>query len=174
MRRKRKRGRYALTGALFAVILLSKLTGCAKTCDAASVSYVKTLGELEQALRAGGERTIYLKADITVSRCLRVKGSKLLYGGGTYRIRRKTAAGSVYKGTLLQMQGKRLTLRDITINGGKSGDVNGKLIEIDTGTVCLESGAKLTANYNVRSFTDGGGGMTAVSYTHLRAHETSV
>ncbi len=149
-----------MTGALIAVILLSKLAGRVETCDAAAVSYVKTLGELEQALRAGGERTIYLKADITVSRCLSVKGSKLLHGGGAYRIRRKMAAGSVYKGTLLQMQGKRLTLRDITINGGKSGDVNGKLIEIDTGTVCLESGAKLTANYNVCSFTDGGGGIT--------------
>ncbi len=157
---KRKRG-YVLTAALFAVILLSKPSGCVKTCHAAVVSYVRTQGELEQALRASGEQTIYLKADITVSRCLTVKGSKVLHGGGgSYRIRRKTASGSVYKGTLLHMQGRRLTIRDLTLNGGKSGDVNGKLIEVDTGSVYLETGAKLTANYNVSSFTDGGGGMT--------------
>lgn len=149
-----------MTTALFTVIFLSNLSGSVKTCHAAAVSYVRTLGELEQALRASGERTIYLKADITVSRCLKVKGSKLLHGGGTYRIRRRTAAGNVYKGTLLQMQGRQLTIRDLTLNGGKSGDVNGKLIEIDTGTVCLENGAKLAANYNVSSFTDGGGGIT--------------
>ncbi len=156
---KRKRG-YVLTAAMFAVILLSKPAGCVKTCHAAAVSYVRTQGELEQALRANGERTIYVKADITVSRCLKVKGSKLLHGGGSYRIRRKTASGSSYKGTLFQMQGRQLTIRDLTLNGGKSGDVNGKLIEVDTGTVCLETGAKLTANQNVSSFTDGGGGMT--------------
>ncbi len=63
------------------------------------------------------------------------------------------------------MQGSMFKLKDVTVSGsGKSvsvsGDINGKLIEIDSGTVVLASGAKLTANYNASTLTDGGGGIT--------------
>lgn len=131
----------------------------------AVVKSVSTLRELEQALAASGDFTIYLNSDITVNKCLRVKGRKLLDGHQRYCIRRKSASGGTYKGTLLCMQGKQLRLRGITLSGsGKSptvsGDINGKLIEVDDGTVVLESGARLSANYNISSFTDGGGGIT--------------
>lgn len=124
-----------------------------------------TQRELEQALGAPGQATVHLRSDITVSKCLKVRGSKVLDGGGKYRIRRKSASGGTYKGTLFQMQGSLFKLKDVTVSGsGKnasvSGDINGKLIEIDSGTVVLASGAKLNANYNVSSLTDGGGGIT--------------
>lgn len=132
---------------------------------AAAGKNADTQRELEQALGAPGQATVHLRSDITVSKCLKVRGSKVLDGGGIYRIRRKSASGGTYKGTLFQMQGSLFKLKDVTVNGsGKSasvsGDINGKLIEIDSGTVVLASGAKLTANYNVSTLTDGGGGIT--------------
>lgn len=135
------------------------------TAHAAAVRRVGTLRELEQALRSTGDAVVSLSSDITVNKCLRVKGSKVIDGGGGYRIRRKSAQGNTYKGTLLCMQGRRLTLRDVALSGSGrspfvSGDVNGKLIEVEAGTVVLESGAKLSENYNISSFTDGGGGIT--------------
>lgn len=135
------------------------------TACAATVKYAGTLRELEQALTSSGDVVVYLRSDITVNQCLRVRGSKVIDGGRRYRIRRKSAQGRTYKGTLLYMQGKTLTLRDVALNGSGrspsvSGDVNGKLIEVEKGTVVLQSGAKLSANYNVSSFTDGGGGIT--------------
>lgn len=150
--------------ALAAVQYEPAIVGQASYAVAAS-KQVGTLRELEQALAAAGDLTIHLKSNITVSKCLRVKGNKILSGGGIYQIRRKSASGSTYKGTLVHMQGSMLKLRGITMNGSGrsstvSGDVNGKLIEINSGTVVLESGAKLIANYNVSSFTDGGGGIT--------------
>ena len=140
------------------------IVGQASYAVAAS-KQVGTLRELEQALAASGDLTIHLKSNITVSKCLRVKGNKILNGGGMYQIRRKSASGSTYKGTLVHMQGNILKLRGVTMNGsgrssGTGGDVNGKLIEINSGTVVLESGTKLIENYNVSSFTDGGGGIT--------------
>lgn len=160
-----RKQRVSFLMVLFLLTVLYEPVICSRASYAAAARNVKTSKELEQALRASGELTINMKADITVSKCLTVRGNKLLHGGGTYRIRRKTAADSTYKGTLLQMQGSCLRLKDITVSGsGKSstasGDINGKLIEIDAGSVVLESGAKLVSNYNVSSFTDGGGGIT--------------
>lgn len=111
-----------------------------------------------------GELTISLKADIMIRKCLKIRGSKTISGGGKYRLRRQVSGGT-YKGTLLQMQGNRLTLHDVAINGSGrntsvSADINGRLIEVDAGTVVLESGAVLHSNYNVSSYTDGGGGIT--------------
>lgn len=132
---------------------------------AAAGKSADTQRELEQALGAPGQATVHLRSDITVSKCLKVKGTKVLDGGGKYRIRRKAASGATYKGTLFQMQGNMFKLKDVTVSGsGKSvsvsGDINGKLIEIDSGTVVLASGARLNANYNLSTLTDGGGGIT--------------
>lgn len=135
------------------------------TVYAAAVRHADTLRELEQALISAGDAVVDLRSDITVNKCLKVRGSKVIDGGGKYRIRRKSAQGNTYKGTLLCMQGRKLILRDVALSGSGrspsvSGDVNGKLIEVEAGTVVLESGAKLVANYNISSFTDGGGGIT--------------
>lgn len=115
-------------------------------------------------MESQGEMTIHLRADITIRKCLEVRGTKVINGEGKYQIRRKVSDGT-YKGTLLQMRGRQLTLRGVTVNGsGKnpvvSAGIHGRLIEIDTGIVVLESGATLCANYNASSFTDGGGGIT--------------
>lgn len=135
------------------------------TVYAAAVRHADTLRELEQALISAGDAVVDLRSDITVNKCLKVRGSKVIDGGGKYRIRRKSAQGNTYKGTLLCMQGRKLILRDVALSGSGrspsvSGDVNGKLIEVEAGTVVLESGARLVANYNISSFTDGGGGIT--------------
>lgn len=160
----RKKG-FCFLAVLFLMTVCYEPVVCSTASYAAAVKNVKTEKELEQALRSPGGLTVNLKADITVGKCLSVKGNKVLNGGGTYRIRRKSAAGATYKGTLLQMQGNSLKLMDITVSGSGrsstvSGDINGKLVEIDRGSVVLESGAKLVSNYNVCSFTDGGGGIT--------------
>lgn len=136
-----------------------------KWCYGAVTKSVDSLVELERALAEPGELHITLKKDITVSRLLCVKGKKTVQGSGKYRIRRKAGAGAVYKGTLLFMQGETLRLSGVTISGsGKnasmSGDINGKLIECASGTVILDSGTKLSTNYNMSSYTDGGGGIT--------------
>lgn len=115
-------------------------------------------------MESPGEMTIHLRADITIRKCLEVRGTKVINGEGKYRLRRKVSGGT-YKGTLLQMRGRQLTLRGVTINGsGKntaiSAGIHGRLIEIDAGVVVLESGATLCANYNASSYTDGGGGIT--------------
>lgn len=135
-----------------------------KVCYAATKKTVSSRMELERALASGGELHITLKKDITVDRLLRIKGKKTIYGG-KYQIRRKAASGNSYKGTLLYMQGETLQLSSVTLEGsGKSqrmsGDINGKLIEVASGTLILDSGAKLSGNYNFSSYTDGGGGIT--------------
>ncbi len=170
------KGRRPTVGRLVAVILSAVLFLAVfgrslgsepegKASYAASVKGVSSLRELEQALSASGEMTIHLNSDITVNRCLKVRGKKELNGSGRYRLRRKSTAGGTYRGTMLLMQGTELRLRNITLCGsGKSktvsGNVNGRLIEVSAGTVTLESGATLCENYNLSSFTDGGGGIT--------------
>ncbi len=145
--------------------------------DAAVTRQVETLKELEQALAQSGEAVILLKKDITVSRMLRVKGKKTIDGTSKYQIRRKTKP--VYKGTLLWMQGERLRLEGVTLYGSGrsssvSGDINGRLLETVSGTVLLEKGARLCANYNLKSFTDGGGGITIHSGGKVVMREGSV
>ncbi len=135
-----------------------------KMCYAVVKKTVSSQTEFERALAARGELQIILKKDITVDRLLYVRGKKTVYGGN-YRIRRKAASGNTYKGTLLYMQGEALQLSNITLEGnGKServsGDINGKLIEVAAGTLILDSGTKLSSNYNFSSYTDGGGGIT--------------
>lgn len=130
---------------------------------AAVIRRVETLKELEQALSLSGKAVIVLKKDIMVSRMLRVNGKKTINGASRYQLRRKTKPA--YKGTLLWMQGERLRLEGVTLNGSGrsssvSGDINGRLLETVSGTVLLEKGARLCANYNLISFTDGGGGIT--------------
>ncbi len=112
-----------------------------------------------------------------VSRMLRVKGKKTIDGNSRYQIRRKTKP--VYKGTLLWMQGERLRLEGVTLNGSGrsssvSGDINGRLLETVSGMVLLEKGARLCANYNLTSFTDGGGGITIHSGGKVVMREGSV
>ena len=145
--------------------------------DAADTRRVETLKELEQALAQSGEAVILLKKDIMVSRMLRVKGKKTIDGNSRYQIRRKTKP--VYKGTLLWMQGERLRLEGVTLNGSGrsssvSGDINGRLLETVSGMVLLEKGARLCANYNLTSFTDGGGGITIHSGGKVVMREGSV
>lgn len=145
--------------------------------EAAVTRRVETLRELEQALAQSGEAVILLKKDITVSRMLRVNGKKTIDGVCGYQIRRKTKP--VYKGTLLWMQGERLRLERVTLNGsGRNssvgGDINGRLLETVSGTVLLEKGARLCANYNLISFTDGGGGITIHSRGKVVMREGSV
>lgn len=118
-----------------------------------------------------------MKKDIMVSRMLRVKGKKTIDGDSRYQIRRKTKP--VYKGTLLWMQGERLRLEGVTLNGSGrsssvSGDINGRLLETVSGTVLLEKKARLCANYNLTSFTDGGGGITIHSGGKVVMREGSV
>ncbi len=108
---------------------------------------------------------------------LRVKGKKTIDGNSRYQIRRKTKP--VYKGTLLWMQGERLRLEGVTLNGSGrsssvSGDINGRLLETVSGMVLLEKGARLCANYNLTSFTDGGGGITIHSGGKVVMREGSV
>lgn len=138
---------------------------CEKASEAAAVRSVESFQQLEDALWETGELKINLKSDITVSKCLRIRGKKILSGAGKYQIRRKAASGSTYKGTLFDMQGHSLTLQGITIYGsGKnniaSSDIHGRLIEVSSGSVILEKGTSLTGNYNTSSYTDGGGGIT--------------
>ncbi len=118
-----------------------------------------------------------MKKDITVSRMLRINGKKTINGASKYQLRRKTKP--VYKGTLLLMQGERLRLEGVTLSGsgrnsGISGDINGRLLETVSGTVLLEKGARLCANYNLISFTDGGGGITIHSGGKVVMREGSV
>ncbi len=131
---------------------------------AATGKNVATLSQLEQALLSREDLTVHLKNDIVVSRTLVVRGRKQLDGEGKYRLRRKASHGS-FKGTLLQVKGTLLQLTHITVSGsGKSGgiagDITGKLVEVDQGTLVIGEGAVLTANYNLSSYTDGGGGVT--------------
>lgn len=144
---------------------------------AAAARRVETLRELEQALAQSGEAVIVLKKDITVSRMLRVNGKKTISGVSRYQLRRKTKP--VYKGTLLWMQGERLKLEGVTLNGsGRNssvgGDINGRLLETVSGTVLLGQGARLCANYNLISFTDGGGGITIHSGGKVLMRDGSV
>lgn len=132
---------------------------------AAVNKYVSTFEELEQALSSREELSITLKKDITVKALLRVRGRKVLNGNGTYSIRRRAAKDNTYRGTLLHMQGEYLKLKNITVSGnGKnsnmSGEINGRLVEVCSGTLLLDTGAKLCTNYNLASYTDGGGGIT--------------
>lgn len=77
------------------------------------------------------------------------------------------------------MQGERLRLEDVTLNGsGRNssvgGDINGRLLESVSGTVSLEKGSRLCSNYNLTSFTDGGGGITIHSGGKVVMREGSV
>lgn len=156
---------------LLAVLWMSGIIGTgpefkesAMVCHAVAKKTVSSQAELERALAAQGELQIILKGNITVDRLLRVRGKKTIYGG-KYRIRRKAASGNTYKGTLIYMQGNSLRLSSVVLEGnGKServsGDINGKLIEVAAGTLILDSGTKLSSNYNFSSYTDGGGGIT--------------
>lgn len=135
-----------------------------KICHAAVKKSVSSQSGLEQALASNSEMQIVLKKDITVGKVLQVKGRKTICGG-KYKLRRKAASGNTYKGTLLNMQGESLRLDRVTLEGsGKSGqaagDINGKLIEVTSGSVVIDSGTKLTGNYNFSSYTDGGGAVT--------------
>lgn len=133
--------------------------------EAATSKKVATFRELEQALMQSGEVSVTLKKNITAGRALVIKGKKTINGAGKYRIRRKTKKGENFKGTLLSMQGESLRLTQITLDGGGKSegiakDINGKLVEVASGTVILETNTKLCRNYNFSSYTDGGGGIT--------------
>lgn len=143
----------------------------------AATKWVDNAKDFESALSSPGEIKIVLKKDIVVSHLIRVNGRKSIDGGGKYRIRRKTKA--TYKGTLLWMQGEYLKIENVTVNGsgksaGISGDINGRLLEVASGTVTLQSGARLCANYNLTSFTDGGGGITIHSGGKVVMKEGSI
>lgn len=132
---------------------------------AAVYKSVSTFAELEQALSSDDELFITLKKDITVKAPLQVRGRKVLSGDGQYSIRRKAGKEGTYRGTLLYMKGEYFRLKNIVVSGnGKSanvkGDINGRLVEVCSGTLILDIGAKLWRNYNLTSYTDGGGGIT--------------
>ncbi len=125
---------------------------------------VTTQEELRTALGESKEILIRLQANIMVDRCLVAKGKKIIDGGGTYAIKRKVGSGKAYLGTLLRAKGTLLTLQAVTLDGGGRSSkapkgINGKLLEVNQGTVILQDKTVLKENYNLASRNSGGGGL---------------
>ncbi len=132
--------------------------------EAIEKCYVDTNEELQAALMKSGESIVCLQANIEVDKCLVAKGKKIIDGSGTYVIRRKIGQNKSYTGTILQGQGELLRLRSITLEGGGRNakapeGIQGKLVEVQKGTVILDGGTVLKENYNLSSKSNGGGGL---------------
>lgn len=133
---------------------------------------VSSYEELKEELGSSGKRVIYLTASISVRDTIYVKGIKELVGDG-HSLRRFHMGTEVYGGTLLNVSGGELILREITIAGegdreGVSRKTFGRLLDIGNGgRVVLEERAHLTKNHNGKENNDGGGAVRIQNGGHL-------
>ncbi len=148
---------------IFLIVLGTERKG-----EAADSQIVSTEKELREALGREGEKGIILDHDIEVSAMLIAKGKKVIYGKGKYQIARKVTKQGTYEGTLLCATGQGLALQEVTLDGKgtvtyASDSIYGRLLEVRKGVVILKEGTKLSRNYNLRSSSNGGGGIVVKS-----------
>ena len=158
----------SLYGAVFAVSLavlgLAEGTNKVESAEEHTKEVVVfDYEELKKGLETPGRAEISVAASIDIDDTIFVKGEKIINGNG-YTLSRSKSGGGIFGGTLLSVQKGQVLIRNLLLSGGGSSDkiqrnVFGRLIDIRSGMVTLETGTVLTENINQKYNHDGGGAV---------------
>lgn len=114
---------------------------------------------LKKVLEEPGEAQITLNENIVMRGTIHVCGRKWLRGNG-HLIKRGTASGKIFGGTLFSVEGGKFEMQETVVSGGGKGiRVYGRLVEVKKGTFILEKKSVLRDNCNSRRGEEGGGAV---------------